>query len=618
MQANFVSKTLLWSVTIFVLTQVGCATSQTSVLRPQTQAPATTEPVSVSSSTNKNPADQSGDNAKMQPIVPLSTSATPIVKPASKAQRKSSKPTDSAEAIPALGVEAFDDILWLIGQRHIKGRIPKSSWLRAINGALSVMTPPRRLTQRSILLKERLWHLRMEPLGCATKRWMLRKRVAAPKDITADARRQWREQKGQRRQRELRILRRAGANKAELLCAIEHVKTHLRATYSEPAEQSSRLTQMWGRAISALLREVDPHARIIPSATFERLDRETGGTKSVDIGVVVQPSRGHHRVIYLQRSSPARQAGLRLGDRLVEINGQAISTWSSNQVDAALRGAPGSSLSLTVGSLKPRHLIVKRQQVRRSSVTARHHGPSEDLWVIRLKAFASGMAADFKEVLKQLGCALGHGPKAIIIDLRGNTGGHVSEAVAIADHFISKGEIVRLKLRFKKDEVHRATRANTDVSSRLVLLVDGRCRSACELLADALQATGRAVVVGDVTYGKGSAQRLYSTQDLAPWDLIITIGLFHGPDGSSVQLRGVRPDLSLDEISAPSRRERDHANAIAERRRTRIRRRVVSARKRRTLKRCVSKLKTTQSKYLQMSDRALGRTLALTTQCLVP
>lgn len=177
--------------------------------------------------------------------------------------------------------------------------------------------------------------------------------------------------------------------------------------------------------------------------------------------------------------------------------------------------------------------------------------------VIRLQQFATGsakrtLAAIARMQSEAAAIRIKRRParlQGLVLDMRGNTGGWVEEAVAIADGLLAKGVIVSIHSRHDPVKTHRAKAEKSDISLPVVVVVDAGCRSACELLAAALQENHRAVIVGGVTYGKGSVQGLFDAA-AGPWSLLITIARYHGPLGNTIQVRGVKPDLLHPKLGA--------------------------------------------------------------------
>ena len=463
----------------------------------------------------------------------------------------------------------FDEVLSMARQVHLTGKIPNAAWIKSANGALRVLRPEVRLTARTLLTataKRTLLDGDVSHVACLDPRLALLKVVPRTRpDSTAALRR-------------LRAARRtelAAENKAfatlpfgrkGLACVMAEIARRLPATTGLPAAATETQVQQrraWRLATNHLLKGMDPHAVIIPNKLLEQLDDESGGDRRVGVGVEVAVRRGVARIVRVHKGGPAAKAGVRPGDEVLRLNDAAVSGWSANRLDAALAGKAGSQITLALRRGRRQWTVtLARTAVRRSTVTGRRHGPRDEVAVVRLPVFASGASTDMAELLTQFQAASRRATRVIVLDLRGNTGGWVNEAVGIADRFLRAGEIVRVRQRDEPDKVHTAKRSTGDVTLPIVVLVDSGCRSSCELLVDAMQAHGRAVVLGAPTYGKGTVQGVFEAER-GKWSLLITIARYHGPDGGSVQARGVTPDVAIPGVKRGGFRESSYSGALS-------------------------------------------------------
>ncbi len=464
---------------------------------------------------------------------------------------------------------AFNELVDLARQVHLTGVVPPVAWVRAAGGAVRALRPKRRLTARALRRDPRFRPLlqgRVDPVPCLNGALTLVRLDKQRRPDSTRALRAWRLARRALNTAEQAAFARVSFGPKGFRCVMSALQARLPEQTGLPAEATATVTlrrQAWRLAANHLLKAMDPHAMIIPNRLLERLDKESGGVGRVGVGLEVAVRRGAAKVVRVVEQGPAWRAGLRPGDTLLKVAGRPVTGWPAGRIDRALAGPVGSELRLVVARRgRERPVTVVRAAVRRSTVTGRRQGPRDEVLVVRLPVFASGAGKDLRVLLRQLKGASRRSARAVVLDMRGNTGGWVQEATAIADTFLRSGEIVRVKMRGEPDEVHRARRSRGDSRLPLIVLVDGKCRSSCELVSDALQAHGRAVVVGATTYGKGTVQGVYEAER-GPWSLLVTIARYHGPDGGSVQVRGVTPDLELAGVARGGFRESSYRGALA-------------------------------------------------------
>jgi carboxyl-terminal processing protease len=242
---------------------------------------------------------------------------------------------------------------------------------------------------------------------------------------------------------------------------------------------------------------------------------------------------GRIEVARVQHGSPADRAGVRSGDVLAAIDGTRCTGLAVTQVVADLRGdnVPGSPVSL--GVERGSHawtVAVRRATLATDSVTVtrQQDGPT----VIKVDAFTKGVGA-------QVAAAVKGSDHGVLLDLRGNSGGLVTEAVGTASAFLDGGLVATYDVHGKQQSLYAA--AGGDTAVPLVVLVDGGTMSAAEMLSGALQDRGRAVVIGSRTFGKGSVQMPSTLADGSVAEL--TVGHYRLPDGRRVEGKGITPDV---------------------------------------------------------------------------
>lgn len=322
----------------------------------------------------------------------------------------------------------------------------------------------------------------------------------------------------------------------------------------EPAE-------VFKLAVNAALATLDPHSRYLDEA--EMLAQRSAIRGSFGgLGLQVEPADGLVRVVAPMPGSPAERAGLRAGDLIVRLDGESVEGMTLAQAVSRMRGEPGTSITLTIRRAgEPGLLTVAlvREVIRTEPVRWSLRG---DVLVLRIATFTSATAAALEKAVA--GATAGGTPRAVVLDLRGNNGGLLRQAVITADAFLGGGEIV--SLRGRGGVIRRVWRADANellAGVPMVVLIDGRTASAAELVAAALQENGRAIVMGERSFGKGSVQAVIPLGE-GNGALRLTTALYHGPSGRTVQRAGVGPDIELvsSRDAGKRRRETDRAHAL--------------------------------------------------------
>ncbi len=315
-------------------------------------------------------------------------------------------------------------------------------------------------------------------------------------------------------------------------------------------------------ALTGLVAELDPHTSYLPPAEAKLLQEDVAG-RFGGVGLVV--SLGYHppesktgqMVLIVDDvipGGPAERAGVVIGDRIVEIADKPIAHYPDlHEAVMVMRGPAGSEVLFTFAHADqpPRRVAVTRAIVDPPAVEVRWLG--EGLGVLRLRDFQAASAREVQAGITELRSqAETHGqPLAgLVLDLRDNGGGLLDQAIDIVDLFIAEGVIVRTRGRQGKllDEVH-ARGPGTIRDLPLVVLTNKASASASEIVAGALQDHGRALIVGERSYGKGSVQAPFEVGGGAV--LKLTTALYYTPDDRLIQASGIIPDVLASRIRVP-------------------------------------------------------------------
>ena len=296
-------------------------------------------------------------------------------------------------------------------------------------------------------------------------------------------------------------------------------------------------------ALNGALSTLDPHSSYVPPVSYteqrEAVRREYGG-----LGIEVQSEGGLVKINHAIEDGPAYAAGLRGGDLITAVDGEDIRGKSLDEAVSGMRGLKGEPVTVTV--LSPgkasRDVVVIRDTVRGRAI---RHRVEEGVGYIQIETFNNDrLTGDTTRALADLDKRMGKLDK-LIIDLRGNRGGLLTESVSISGLFLDGGEVLSARGRDASDnERYNAEAGELYPDAKIIVLVSPGSASAAEIVAGAIQDRGRGLVLGRRSFGKGSVQ---SVIPLGPDDgaLRLTTQRYYTPSGQSIQGRGIMPDLLL-------------------------------------------------------------------------
>jgi carboxyl-terminal processing protease len=296
-------------------------------------------------------------------------------------------------------------------------------------------------------------------------------------------------------------------------------------------------------AIQGLLSKAgDPYTFFAPprQASFDRqrIAGEFGG-----IGAYVGLNAdGQLTITALFAGYPAEEAGLQVQDIILEVDGQSIAGWTLEDSVARLRGEVGSRVTLSI--YRPRDdsrftVEIKRARVELPTVIATTY---DRIGYVRLFSFNDRATELLSGEIDNL---LDQGVAALILDLRGNPGGLLDQAVSVSDLFLDEGVVVTQKDRSGHSTVYRSATGQPAESVPLAVLIDGTSASAAEVVAGALQDRGRAVLIGQPSFGKGSVQHVHDLPDGS--QIHVTVALWFTPNETPIQGQGLVPDIPIED-----------------------------------------------------------------------
>ena len=325
--------------------------------------------------------------------------------------------------------------------------------------------------------------------------------------------------------------------------------------------QSGEPAEVFKKAVNAALASLDPHSRYLSAR--DRANQRNALTGSFGgLGLQVEMVDGLVRVVAPMDGTPAARAGLQKGDLIVRFDDQPVLGLALADAISKMRGKAGTPIALMIrraGREGEFAVTLVRDTIRSEPVRWSMEG---DVLVLRVTGFTTSTAAALEKAIADATAT--RTPRAVVLDLRGNPGGLLNQAVAMADMFLGAGEIVSLRGRTPGNRrTWQADSVEHLAGVPMVVLIDGRSASASELVAIALQENGRATVMGQRSFGKGSVQSVLSLGE-EKGALSLTTALYHGPSGRTVQRTGVGPDIELvlPANTAAGRREADRARAL--------------------------------------------------------
>ncbi|MGQ0679212.1 MAG: S41 family peptidase [Actinomycetota bacterium] len=294
-------------------------------------------------------------------------------------------------------------------------------------------------------------------------------------------------------------------------------------------------------AVRGLLQGLeDPYASYLDPQAYRSFSDEHISGQFSGVGVWLNKEAEQVKVVTVLQDSPAGVAGIRSGDVIVEVDGKPVAALGLDEVAQKILGREGTEVRIKIvrDAGEPKDFVLNRRKLDVPSLKSRLEGA---IGVIELQSFTGGVGVRIREDISSLA---DKGAKGFILDMRGNPGGSLEEAVDVASAFLNGGVVVAYRERGKPEAVFEA-RGTPQTDSPLVVMVDEGSASAAEIVAGAIQDRQRGLIVGNETYRKGSVQRVFGLSDGSA--IKLTIASYYTPSGRAIGERGVIPDVTVAE-----------------------------------------------------------------------
>ena len=293
-------------------------------------------------------------------------------------------------------------------------------------------------------------------------------------------------------------------------------------------------------ALSGMVSSLDPFSAFFPPDKYKEFMEETEGEFG-GVGIEISMEKGRPVVVAPIEGTPAFKAGLRAGDIILAVDGEDTFGKSLLEIVKKIRGKPGTKVKLTImrrGLDKPITVEITRAVIKIESVKYVRHGK---IGYVKLTQFQHNTSRDLRKALKDL---FSQGVEGLVIDLRNNPGGLLSEAVKVSDLFLPEGKlIVYTKGRRDEEKYYAKEPALVPSGMPVVVLINRGSASASEIVTGALQDHHRAIIVGEKSFGKASVQNIIPLEDGSA--IKITVAYYYTPSGRLIHGKGIKPDVNV-------------------------------------------------------------------------
>ncbi|WP_305046714.1 S41 family peptidase [Geoalkalibacter sp.] len=310
-------------------------------------------------------------------------------------------------------------------------------------------------------------------------------------------------------------------------------------------------------AINGMLAALDPHSSFLPPEMYQEMKIDTRGEFG-GLGIEISIRDGILTIVAPIEDTPAHRAGLKAGDQILKIEDRFTKDMSIMDAVKLMRGKPGTAVTITIMRdlfEKPQEFTLKREIIKVRSI--RSQTLEDGFGYLRITQFQERTADDLHKALAQLRKENQGVLQGLVLDLRNNPGGLLDQAVEVADAFLREGLIVYTEGREPASQLRfSARKSGSEPDYPMVVLINGGSASASEIVAGALQDHRRAVVMGTQSFGKGSVQTIIPLGDQS--GLRLTTARYFTPNGTSIQARGITPDILVHPMEVSEAAEENH------------------------------------------------------------
>tara|TARA_B100000686_G_scaffold269257_1_gene285144 strand:+ start:210 stop:1778 length:1569 start_codon:yes stop_codon:yes gene_type:complete len=301
--------------------------------------------------------------------------------------------------------------------------------------------------------------------------------------------------------------------------------------------------------IEGMMNALDPYSQYLDEKSFSRSMRDTEGQYG-GLGMVITMKDYQLVVVKTMKNSPAKRKGILQGDIILNVNSKPVKGMQIDQLATLLRGYPNTKVSLTI--FRPdtgKHLVHTLTREIISVETVEYRKVGGETGYLKISSFSKQTNNQLKEALKKL---REENIKGLILDLRNNPGGLLDQSVKVASHFLNQGKLIVFTQgrEFKDRDEYRALYSNNLMSIPLAILINHQSASASEIVAGALRDSGRGLIVGQTSYGKGSVQTIFKIRENA--GIRLTTSKYFTPSGIDITEQGISPEIIIwdDVVSA--------------------------------------------------------------------
>lgn len=322
--------------------------------------------------------------------------------------------------------------------------------------------------------------------------------------------------------------------------------------YVKPTDDN----QLFNNALKGMVGGLDPHSSYLDSKELEELQTSTAGEFG-GLGIELTMENGLVKVITPLDDTPAYKAGIKASDYIIKIGNQSLEGIELQDTVALMRGKPGSTVELTIlrkGEKKPLTFALIREQIQIKSVKSKLF--DNQYAYVRISQFQAQTAKDLEQAIAKLKQQAGGNVKGLILDLRNNPGGLLDSAIEVSDDFLDndksgkKETIVYTQGRLPGSKFTAYVKPGDLLNNApMIVLINNGSASASEIVAGALKDYKRAIIVGTRSFGKGSVQTILPLDDKRA--IKLTTALYYTPSGTSIQAKGITPDIIIEEINIP-------------------------------------------------------------------